>query len=89
MDVTLLASYLKPLRLYAKGKHSANDADAIVTSMNGDRKIMQPIKITSWSAMRKRQWDQFSQIIWTSTKVISIEDLQWIHFDDNQIVQGK
>ena len=54
MNVTLLALYLKPLRLYVRGKHSASDADAIVTSMNGDRKIMQPIKITSWSAMRKR-----------------------------------
>ena len=38
-----------------------------------DRKIMQPIRITSETATRMRKWNPFSQFRWTSTKVIPIE----------------
>ena len=37
------------------------DIDIYVTSRNGDRKIMQSIKITSRPPLRKRKWNQFSQ----------------------------
>ena len=37
------------------------DIDIFVTSSNGDRKIMQPIRITSRPPKRKRKWDQLSQ----------------------------
>ena len=36
------------------------DIDILVTSRNGDRKIMQSIKITSRPPARKRKWNQFS-----------------------------
>ena len=35
--------------------------DIIVTSRNGDRKLMQSIKITSRPPSRKRKWDHMSQ----------------------------
>ena len=49
------------------------DIDIFVTSRNGDRKIMQSIRITSRPPSRKRKWNQLSQFCRTSTKVIPIE----------------
>ena len=37
------------------------DIDILVTSRNGDRKIMQSIRITSGPPSRKRKWNQLSQ----------------------------
>ena len=37
------------------------DIDILVTFRNGDRKIMQSLKITSRPPSRKRTWNQFSQ----------------------------
>ena len=37
------------------------DIDILVTSRNGDRKIMQSIRIMSRPSLRKRKWNQFSQ----------------------------
>ena len=37
------------------------DMDILVTSRNGDRKIMQSIRITSRPPSRKRKWNQLSQ----------------------------
>ena len=37
------------------------DIDILVTSRNGDRKIMQSIRITSATPSRKRKWNQLSQ----------------------------
>ena len=37
------------------------DIDILVTSRNGDRKIMQSTKITSRPTSRKRKWNQLSQ----------------------------
>ena len=37
------------------------DIDILVTSRNGDRKIMQSIRITSRTPSRKRKWNQLSQ----------------------------
>ena len=49
------------------------DIDILVRSRNGDRKIMQSIRITSRPPSRKRNWKQLSQFFRTSTKVIPIE----------------
>ena len=49
------------------------DIDILVTSRNGDRKIMQSIRITSRPPSRIRKWNQFSQFRLTSTKVIPME----------------
>ena len=64
------------------------DIDILVTSRNGDRKIMQSIKITSRPTSRKRRWNQLSQFRRTSTRVIPIEKT-WSHFDDEPRVQEK
>ena len=37
------------------------DIDILVTSRNGDRKIMQSIRITSRPPSRKSKWNQLSQ----------------------------
>ena len=37
------------------------DIDILVTSRNGDRKIMQSMRITSRPTSRERKWNQFSQ----------------------------
>ena len=44
-----------------------------VTSRNGDRKVMQCIRITSRPSSKIRKWNQLSEFRWTSTKVIPIE----------------
>ena len=49
------------------------DKEILVTSWNGDRKIMQSIRITSRSPSRKRNWQQLSQFRGTSTKVTPTE----------------
>ena len=35
--------------------------DILITSRNGDRKIIQPIRIMNGSATRMKKWNQFSQ----------------------------
>ena len=37
------------------------DIDNLVTSRDGDRKIMQSIRITNRPSLRIRKWNQFSQ----------------------------
>ena len=48
------------------------DIGILVTSMNGDRKIMQSIRIMSGPPSRKRKCNQLSQFLRASTKVIPI-----------------
>ena len=55
--------------------------DTLVTSRNGDRKIMQSIRITS------RQVEPLLMNICQSNTYR--KDLRWPHFDDEQIVQEK
>ena len=47
--------------------------EKLIPSTDDDKKIMQPICITSRSPIRMRKWNQFSQFRWTSTKVIPVE----------------
>ena len=50
------------------------DIEILITSRRkSDKKIMQPIRITSKTATRIRKWNQFSQFRWTSTKEIAVE----------------
>ena len=46
------------------------DIDNLVTFRNGDRKIMQSIRIRSRPPLRKREWNQVSQFCRTSTKYL-------------------
>ena len=64
------------------------DIDILATSRNGDRKIMQSIRIVSGPPWRIRKWNQLSQFRSTSTKVIPIKkDLSWPYFNDESGVQ--
>ena len=49
------------------------DIDILVISKNGDRKIMQSIRITGRPPTRKRKWNKLSQFWRTCTKVIHVE----------------
>ena len=49
------------------------DIDILETSRNGDRKIVQSIRITSRPTSRKREWNQLCKFWRTSTKIIPIE----------------
>ena len=48
--------------------------------MNGDRKIIQSILITSRPPLRKTKWNQFTVFRQTSTKVIPIETIMLATF---------
>ena len=61
------------------------DIDILVTSRNGDRKIMQSIRITSRSPSRIRKWNQLN--IYQSNTYR--KDLGWLHFDDEPRVQER
>ena len=54
-------------------KKETVDIDILVTSRNGDRKIMQFIRITSRSTSRKRKQNQLSQFRRISTEVTPIK----------------
>ena len=47
--------------------------DILVTSRNGDRQIIQSIRIASRPPTRERKWNHVSQLQRTSTKVIPTE----------------
>ena len=54
-------------------KKETDDIDILVTSGNGDIKIMQSIIITSRPTLRIRMQNQLSQFRWTSTEAIFVE----------------
>ena len=59
------------------------DIDILVISTNGDRKIMQSIRITSRPPSRKRKWNHFSQFYQSNTyrkdlNFLSYSDLSYI-----------
>ena len=45
----------------SRARKETFDIDILVTSRNGDRKIMKSIRITSRSASKVRKWNQLSQ----------------------------
>ena len=51
------------------------DIAILRTSRNGDRQIMQSIRIASRPPSRIRKWNKLSQFRWTSTKVMPIEKI--------------
>ena len=70
------------------------EIDILVTSGNGDRKIMQSIRITIRPPWRKRQWNQLSQFRRTYTNFSNFsntyrKDLSWPHFVNKPRVQKK
>ena len=57
----------------SRARKETINVDILATSENGDRKIMQSIRITSKHPSRIRKRNQLSQFSGTSTKVIPTE----------------
>ena len=53
--------YRQKIPEFSRARKETVDIDILITSSNGDRKIMQSIRITSRSSLGKRKWNQFSQ----------------------------
>ena len=53
--------YRQRIAEFSCARKETVDIDILVTSRNGDRKIMQSIRITSKPPLRKRKWNQLSQ----------------------------
>ena len=55
------AFYRQRIPEFSRERKEIVDIDVLVTSRNGDRKIMQSIRIMSRPPLRKRKWNQLSQ----------------------------
>ena len=55
------AFYRKRIPESSCARKETVDIDILVISRNGDRKIMQTIRILSRPPLRKRKWNQLSQ----------------------------
>ena len=55
------AFYRQRIPVFSCTRKKTVDIDILVTSRNGDTKIMQSIKITNRPSSRKRKWNQLSQ----------------------------
>ena len=55
------AFYRQRIPEFSCARKETVDIEILVTSRNGDRKIMQSIRITSRPPSRKRKWNQLSQ----------------------------
>ena len=57
----MIRSGMEVFQILAVHGKKTVDIDILVTSRNGERKIMQSIRITSRSTSRIRKWNQFTQ----------------------------
>ena len=55
------AFYRQGIPEFSCARKEIIDIDIFVTSRNGDRKIMQSMRITSRPTLRIRKWNQLSQ----------------------------
>ena len=55
------AFYRQRIPEFSRARKETVDIDILVTSRNGDRKIMQSIRITSKPLSRKKKWNNLSQ----------------------------
>ena len=55
------AFYRQRVPDFSSARKQTVDIDILVTSRNGNRKIMQSIRITSTPPSRRRKWNQLSQ----------------------------
>ena len=55
------AFYRQRIPEFSYARKETIDIDILVTSRNGDGKIMQSIRITSRPPSRKKKWNQLSQ----------------------------
>ena len=77
-------------RMFSRARKETADVDILVTSMKGDRKIMQSIRITSRAPWRKKEVEPVESVlknIYQSNT--DRKDLSWPHFNDASRVQEK
>ena len=55
------AFYRQGIPEFSRARKETVDIDILVTSRNGDRKIIQSIRIMSRPTSKKRKWNQLSQ----------------------------
>ena len=55
------AFYRQRIPEFSCARKETVDIDILVTSRNGNRKIMQSFRITSRPTLRKRKWNHLSQ----------------------------
>ena len=55
------AFYRQRIPEFSRARKETVDIDILVTSRNGDKKVMQSIRITSRPPSRKMKWNQLSQ----------------------------
>ena len=55
------AFYRHRIPEFSRARKGTVDIDILVTYRNGDRKVMQPIRITSRPPSRKKKWNQRRQ----------------------------
>ena len=55
------AFYRQRIPEFSCARKETVDIDILVISRNGDRKIIQSIRITNRPLLRKRKWNQLSQ----------------------------
>ena len=77
------AFYRQRIPEFSRARKETVDIDILVTSRNGDRKIMQSIRIMSRPTSRKRKWNHLNQYQSNTYK----KDLSWPHFNDELRVQ--
>ena len=94
----LLILDFKPFTSQLKGKHCIGREFQrncwhrhLITSRNGERKIMLSIIITSRPPSRIKKWNQLIHFRWRSTKIIYTyrKGLSWLHFDDEPRVKER
>ena len=80
------AFYKQRISDFGCARKETVDIYILVTSRNGDRKIIQSITIMSRPPSRKRKQNQLSQFYQNNTYR---KDLSWPHFDDEPRIQEK
>ena len=84
------AFYRQRIPEFSRTRKETVDIDILVTYRNGDRKIMQSIRITRRSLSRKKKVGPVEPVLKNIYQSNTYrKDLSWPHFDDEPRVQEK
>ena len=83
------AFYRQGIPEFSCARKETVDIGILVTSRNGDKKIMQFLRIMIRPPSKTRKWNHLSQFRRTSTKVIPVEKTYWLHFNNEPMVHER
>ena len=84
------AFYRQRIQEFSYARKETVDIDILVTSRNGDRKIMQSMRIMSRPTSRKKEVEPVEPVLKNIYQSNTYrKDLSWPHFDDEPRVQEK